>query len=626
MKNLPIVSQLAAIAIAAVSPAFAEEPTHLADLADYSLEQLANLKVTTVSRREQSLLDAPASVFVITAEDIRRSGATDIGQALRLAPNLMVIQGDANQYVASARGGLSGLANKMLVLVDGRTIYSSLFSGVFWDQQDLMLEDIDRIEVISGPGSTLWGTNAVNGVINIITKKANGTQGLLASAYGGDKASGAAVRMGAPLGSAAYRMYAKYGRREPLELPGGAAANDASDSASAGFRADWKRPWSDATLQGDIYTANIGNFGGPRDAKGGDLLGRWHHVFDSGSELVVKTYYDRSHRVHQGSLDEVRDTYDLELLHTIHAVGRHEINWGAEYRSARDRTQDTPPLAFVPRDRVLDFVSVFGQDEISLSRDLSVTLGVRAEHNPYSGLEWLPDVRLSWNVAPDHLLWAALTRTVRSPSRIDRDIVVPGAPPYVLVNNQTFESERADVAQLGYRARIAPGATISLAAFHHEFRDLRTLGPSDGALVVANGANGRISGVEGWGDWRVMRDWRLVGGFTFMRTHTSLEPGQVNLTDPPLGNNPDRTAELRSLWNITDRHELDLAWRAVGPLSNPHVAGYSVLDARLGWRVSPTLDLSFVVNNVLDKEHVEFAGGGVDQLGRTWLVKATWMP
>jgi iron complex outermembrane receptor protein len=224
------------------------------------------------------------------------------------------------------------------------------------------------------------------------------------------------------------------------------------------------------------------------------------------------------------------------------------------------------------------------------------------------------------------MVWGSLTRTVRSPSRIDRDVVVPGAPPYLLANNDTFESERADVVQLGYRGRVAPGATISLAAFHHEFRDLRSVGPGEGALVISNGAKGRITGIEGWGDWRVTRDWRLVGGFTLMHTHATLEPGQVNLTDPPLGNNPDRTAILRSLWNISDRHELDLTWRYMGPLSEPNVPGYAVLDARLGWRVSRAFEGALVVNNAFDKEHVEFGGSGVDQLGRARLVKATRAP
>ncbi len=626
MKTLPIVAKMGAVALlAAAGSVFAAEGERVADLADYSLEQLANLKVTTVSRRAERLVDAPASIFVITSEDIRRSGATSIAQALRLAPNLMMIQGDQNQFVASARGGLSGLANKMLVLIDGRTVYSPLFSGVFWDAVDVVLADIDRIEVVSGPGSTLWGTNAVNGVIRIITKSAQKTQGLLASGYAGGKERGATLRMGAPVADGAYRLYAKYAKRDDLALASGASAEDASERSQAGFRSDWNGATSRSTLQGDIYTDNVGNLGGARDLDGGNLLGRWRSTLDSGSRLFLQAYYDRTHRVHQGTFDETLDTYDLEMLHTVHAVGPHELNWGAEWRSSHDHTQPTPALAFLPNDRVVNVAALFAQDEIALSPALGLTVGLRAEDNPYSGLEWLPDLRLSWSVSPKSFVWAALTRSVRSPSRIDRDLVVPGAPPYSIANNDTFQSETADVAQLGYRAQIAPGATLSLTAFHHEFDHLRTLEPASGALVVMNGARGRETGVEGWLDWRVMPAWRLVGGFIAMHQKTWLEAGHVNLTEPPLGTNPDRTAMLRSLWNISDRHELDLDWRYQGALSGSQVPAFSVLDARFGWRVTPDFDVSLVVNNAFDKKHVEFPGS-VAEFGRNWVVKLTWMP
>ncbi|HET7546951.1 MAG TPA: TonB-dependent receptor, partial [Usitatibacter sp.] len=557
---------------------------------------------------------------------IRRSGATSLGDALRLAPNLMVIQGDQNQFVASARGGLAGLANKMLVLIDGRIVYSPLFSGVFSDAQDLVLADILRIEVISGPGSTLWGTNAVNGVINIITRPASATEGTLAVAYGGDKERGATVRFGAPLGEqGAYRLYAKYAQRDDLALASGASAMDASERSQAGFRADWKGASASSTLQGDVYTANVGNIGGPRDLDGGNLLGRWRRTLDSGSKLMLQAYYDRTRRVHEGTFDETLDTFDAEVLHTLRPLAGHEVSWGGEWRVARDRTRDTPALAFIPRDRTLDTVALFAQDQLAIAPTASVTLGVRAEHGPYTGLEWLPNLRLSWNATPDHLFWAALTRTVRAPSRLDRDLAVPGAPPFVIVPNDTFESEVANVAELGWRARVTRGATISLTAFHHDFRDLRTLEPGVGGLVITNGASGRVSGLEGWADWRVTPDWRLVGGFTAMHFDTSLEPGHVNLSDPPLGNNPRRTALLRSLWNVTPSHDLDLAWRYQGPLDDSHLPGYAVLDARLGWRVTPELDLSLIVRNALDKEHVEFPGANA-QIGREWLVRATWSP
>jgi len=626
MKNLHV-AILIAVSLDAASAAAATPPLRMADLADYSLEQLANLKVTTVSRREESLIDAPASVFVITAEDIRRSGATSIPEVLRLAPNLMVVRGDANQYVASARGGLAGTANKMLVLIDGRTIYSPLFSGVFWDAQDLVLTDIERIEVISGPGSTLWGTNAVNGVINIITRSAHGTQGVLASAFGGPDERGATVRAGAPIaGAGAYRVYGKYTRRNALEQANGASALDASERWQAGFRSDWTHDAASSTVQGDVYKANVGNLGGPRDLSGGNLLGRWRRTLASGDEVMVQAYYDDTHRTHEGSFEAKLDTVDLEFLHTLHALGSHELNWGAEYRTSRDRTAITPVLALVPQDRTLQTAALFAQDEVALAPRLRATAGLRAEHTTYTGVEWLPQLRLSWDVARDHMVWGALTRSVRAPSRIDRDLVVPGVPPFVIVNNDTFRSEIADVAEIGYRARLMPGASISLTAFHHEFRDLRTLEPGEGALVVSNGADGRINGVEGWADWTAAPGWRLVGGFTWMHQHTSLEPGHVNLTEPPLGNNPDRTATLRSLWNVTPNWEIDLAWRYPGPLKSPDVPSYTALDARLGWRISRQLELSLLVANVLDRRHIEFSGTGNAELRRSGLVKLTWEP
>ena len=625
MKNLPIAA-LAAMALGIAMPAAGDDTVRVADLADYSLEQLANLKVTSVSRREERLVEAPASIFVITSEDIRRSGATSVGEALRLAPNLMVIRGDASQYVASARGGLAGTANKMLVLVDGRTIYSPLFSGVFWDAQDLVLADIDRIEVISGPGSTLWGTNAVNGVINILTKPAARTQGTLGVAYGGTDERGAAVRVGAPLAAdGAYRVYAKYAEHNSLALSSGASAHDAFERLQAGFRADWTGGAGNTTVQGDAYRANVDNLGGPRDLSGANLLGRWRRVLDSGSEVLLQGYYDHTERVHQGSFDEKLDTLDVDFVQTFQARGNHEINWGAGYRSSRDRTAVTPVLALIPQDRTLPVATAFAQDELALTADFHLTAGLRAEHNAYTGLEWLPNLRFSWDLTPDHLVWGALTRTVRSPSRIDRDLVVPGQPPFAIVNNDSFKSEVADVAELGYRARVAPGASVSVTAFHHRLRNLRTLEPGGGALEVSNGAHGRISGVEGWADWTVMPDWRLVGGFIASNQETTLDEGHVNLTEPPLGNNPKRTASLRSLWNVTPDWEVDLAWRYQGRLETPAVPSYTALDARVGWRINRRLDASLLVANALDRRHIEFSGAAAE-FRRSALLRLTWTP
>ncbi|HET9470680.1 MAG TPA: TonB-dependent receptor, partial [Usitatibacter sp.] len=377
--------------------------------------------------------------------------------------------------------------------------------------------------------------------------------------------------------------------------------------------------------QGDAYRANVDNLGGARDLSGANLLGRWRRVMDSGSEILLQGYLDHTQRTHQGSFDETLDTLDVELIQTLRTHGPHEVNWGAGYRSSRDRTAVTPVLALVPQDRTLPIATAFAQDELALAQAFHVTAGVRAEHNVYTGLEWLPNLRFSWDLTPDHLVWGALTRTVRSPSRIDRDLVVPGQPPFAIVENDTFKSEVADVAELGYRARVAPGASVSITAFHHRLRNLRTLEPGGGALEVSNGAHGRISGVEGWVDWTVMPDWRLVGGFIAMNEEATLDPGHVNLTEPPLGNNPKRTASLRSLWNVTPDWEFDLAWRYQGRLESPAVPSYAVLDARLGWRITRRLDASLLVSNALDRRHVEFSGV-VAELRRSALVRLTWTP
>ena len=627
MKGWPILAAIAVAAVPAAASGAETTPVRYAELADLELEQLASISVTSNARREERLVDAPASIFVITAEDIRRSGVTSITEALRLAPNLQVVRGDSNQVVVSARGGLTTTANKMLVLVDGRTIYTPLFSGVFWDAQDVVLEDIERIEVVSGPGSTLWGTNAVNGLISITTKPASQTRGGLFVAGAGNQERGAVARAGATLGERTdYRLYARYWERDHRSRGNGTAAVDESERWLTGFRADWASHGSTATIQGEAYGARVDEAGGPRDLSGGHVLARWTSRGGT-SDVSAQAYFDRTNRDHVGSFREVRDTVDAEVQQAFKDTGAHRLVWGGNLRASRDRTAERPSLAFVPSSRTLDTASLFAQDEWSLRRDLKATFGLRSEHNSYTGFEWLPNVRLAWTVAPEHLAWGSFARAVRSPSRIDRDVAIPGTPPYLLRPNDTFDSEVADVFELGYRGRVAPRTSLSLTAFHHRFRDLRTVEPSGAQLVFANGADGTMHGLEGWVESVVTRDWRLTAGFTLMREGVQLQEGRVNLTDPPTGNNPRKTAQVRSLWNATPDHEVDVAWRYVGALPAPAVPAYVSLDVRLGWRVSRQLDLSLAVENVLDHEHAEFAGEAVRAVfGRTWFLKATWSP
>ena len=608
MSNRSNRGVLAAALSAALGAGAANQPILLSELADLDLEQLAQITVTSPSRRPQSVLDAAASIFVITAEDIRRSGATSLPEALRIAPNLQVVRGDTSQHIATARGGLSGLANKMLVLVDGRTVYSPLFSGVFTDALIVPLEDIERIEVISGPGSTLWGTNAVNGVINVTSRAASGTQGALLVPGTGNMEQGIHARIGAPLsGGGHYRAYARYYDRDEHRLATGASARDAAQRWQTGFRGDWGEGASRGfTLQGDLYAADVGNLGGDRDLAGGNLLARWRTQRSATSQFQVQAYYDRTEREHAGTFKEERDTVDLELQHLWDPPGPHRLVWGGGYRASRDRSENTPALGFMPPERTLGFASLYAQDEIDLSPRLKATLGLRAERNSYTGVEWLPNARLSYIVSPDHVLWGAFTHTVRAPARLDRDLVVPGFPPFTIVQNDSFRSEFANVAEVGYRARIAHGISVSFTAFHHEFRALRTLEPGSSGFVIANGARGRRSGLEGWGDFAVTPDWRLVWGFALMDADFSLEPGLVDLGGGGFGNDPKRTASLRSLWNVTRAHELDLALRHVGALPDPALPSYTVVDARLGWRISPNFELSLTVANALDREYSQF--------------------
>jgi iron complex outermembrane recepter protein len=601
--------------------------TRFAELVDLELEQLTRITVTSASRFEERLVDTAASIFVITGEDIRRSGATSLPEALRLAPNLQVQRADANQYVASARGGLTSTANKMLVLVDGRTIYTPLFSGVFWEAHDLLLADIERIEVISGPGSTLWGTNAVNGLISITTKRASATRGALVTGVGGDLERGIAARAGAVLGEHAdYRVYAKYWERDALKLASGASAADASERRQAGFRGDWASGGSKATLQGDVYSAQVDTLGGRRDISGGNVLGRWSSALQA-SDVTAQAYFDRAHRDHVGSFRETRDTFHVEAQQDLRRRGDHRLVWGASYAWSSDDTEQRPAISFLPASKTLTTAALFAQDEWSFASRWKATFGARLERNNYTGLEWLPNARLSW--APDdaRLVWMSLSRTVRSPSRIDRDAVVPGVPPYVLANNDSFEGETANVAELGYRARLQPGTSLSLTAFHHRFHGLRIAEPTGGHVVFANGADARVSGLEGWLESILTPDWRVTAGFTAMRESTALEPGRASADASPYGNNPRRTYSLRSLWNVTRAHEVDVAWRYVSSLPDPVVPSYSSLDLRLGWQASRNLEVSAVVQNVLDRAHAEFgpeAARGV--IGRSWFVRVTFSP
>jgi iron complex outermembrane recepter protein len=594
------------------------------DLANLSLEELANLQITSVSKRSESLSDAAASVFVITNEDIHRAGVTSLPDALRLAPNLQVAQTHAGDYEISARGFNSSSGNKLLVLIDGRSVYTPLFSGVFWDAQDVMLEDIDRIEVISGPGGTLWGTNAVNGVINIITRSAKETQGGFASLGAGNRKSDTSFRYGGTVGDDGhYRVYGKYFNIKHTYTENGTPKDDARHNTQIGFRADWARRGDQFSVQGNAYTGREGqplpgtivisgqNFAlGATPVAGVNLTTHWTHLLDDGSNLSVQAYYDRTNRTVPPTFAEKLDIFDLQFQHSLRSMGAHALIWGASYRYAIDNVNNSQYVAFLPAHLDQKWSSIFAQDEITLQQDLKLTLGARAEHNNYTGYEFLPNARLAWKVAPDHLLWSAASRAVRAPSRLDHDAFVPGAPPFLLNGGSEVRSEIAKVFELGYRGQPASRVSYSITGFHTIYDHLRTqeVDPSQTFLVFANEMEGKSDGIETWATYQASANWRLSAGFATLKERLHLKPAS-NDTSAPLqsGQDPAHSWILRSSFDLTAQSNLDAIVRHVSALSNPTVPQYTTLDIHYGWKPRRDLELSVTGQNLLGHGHGEFS-------------------
>lgn len=615
----------------AVLLAFAPAPSfaglQYAALADLSLEQLADIVVTSVSRREERLADAAASVFVISAEDIRRSGATSLPEALRLAPNLQVARINAHQYAITARGFNSSTANKLLVLIDGRTVYTPLYSGVFWDAQQVMLEDVQRIEVISGPGGTLWGANAVNGVINVITRNAGETQDTLVVAGAGDRERSTAARTGGKIGeNGHYRVYGQMADRDNTEQAGGTDVRDAGRTGQIGFRADFGNDIDGFTLLGDAYRGRIEQVPDKREISGVNLLARWNRRLADGSALQVQTYVDHTEREHPTIFSERLDIFDIEFNHALQPWVGHKLIWGAGYRHARDRVGNTAAVAFLPARRNLNQGNIFIQDKIALRPDLDLTLGIKAESNPYTDFEYLPNLRLAWRPNLNSLMWGALSRAVRAPARIDREFFSPGRPPYQIAGGPEFKSELVNVLEVGYRAQPSSSLSYSLTAFHHDYSRLRSVEPRPGGDVLENRISGTLTGIEAWAGYRVTDAWRLSGGLVAMDRNLRRDPGSADVIGlRALGNDPKRTMMLRSTFDLTPRHELDLTVRHVGDLPDPAVPSYTALDVRLGWRPDPDLEVSLSLQNILDSDHAEFGAPATrSEFERSIFLKLLW--
>jgi iron complex outermembrane receptor protein len=602
-------------------------------LADLSLEQLGDIQVLSVSRQPQRLAEAPSSVYVITNEQIRHAAATNLGEALRLAPNLQVARINSVQFGITARGFNNSLANKLLVMIDGRTVYTPLFSGVFWDQQDLVLPDMDRIEVVSGPGATLWGANAVNGVINVISRSAAETQGGFVSVGGGNFESQATVRYGGPLGgSGHYRAYAKTARFDATHRANGTSALDAWSRDQVGFRADWDLGDDGVTLQGDIYDGRSQDRGtvagftfGRIEVSGANVLGRWTRSLANGSQLRVQSYFDHAERDDSLFFRPRHDTFDVEVQHGLQ-LEVHDLLWGGGYRRTSDEIGTGFITTFIPASRDLEWENVFIQDRIELRPNVETTIGLKLERNDYTGTEPLPSVRLAWQPGHDRLVWAAVSRAVRAPSRVDRDVYFPGTPPFLVIGGPNFQSEVANVVEAGYRAQPRAAFNYSVTVFRHDWDKLR----SGTAIPVQleNRIDGDTYGVEAWANWRVTERWEIGGGLNTIEKDLTLEPGStdpVGVDNRSLANDPEFQWLLRSSLQLARGWELELGVRHVDSLPNPDVPRYTAVDGHLGWQPNQRLGLVLSVRNLFDEAHPEFeAEPNRSELPRTAYFAVDW--
>ena len=613
------------------------------DLLQLSFEDLGKITVTSVSRKSESLSGAAGAIHVITQEDIRRSGVTSLPEVLRMAPGLEVARPNSRQWAISARGFNDTFANKLLVLMDGRTLYTPLFSGVLWEEMDTALEDIDRIEVIRGPGATQWGANAVNGVINIVTKSAKETQGTLISGGGGleERAFGT-VRYGGQLATNAYyRVYAKYADRDEFTKVAGGGDGEAWSMAQGGFRMDWEAsPNNRLTLQGDYYRDHLG---GPvyrssltppqlapvdyhDTAEGANILGRWTHEFSADSDLSVQMFYDRTDRGF-GVGRELRDTADLDTQFRFHLGDRHEIVSGAGYRYSADNITESEDFKMRDPSVGLHLVSAFVQDQVALVPDrLQLTLGTKVEHNDFTGFEVQPSVRMAWTPHARHTLWGAVSRAARTPSRVERDASIfaesiPLGPVGILFpveGNPNFRSEELIAYEIGYRATIHPRLTVDWTAYYNDYDNLRSLltlplelrsSPSPYLAVpylITNDLFGKTYGTEVIASWQPMDSWRLRCGYTLLETEFETRGSARSvIQDFEEGANPQHQLFLQSDVEFGQHIEWGVGLRYVDRLPYYGISDYTEMEMRLAWKPNKHVELALVGRNLLQAHHRE---------------------
>ena len=583
------------------------------DLKTMSIEQLMQIDVTLATREPEPVGRTAAAITLITGDDIRRSGVTTIADALALASGVHVARFNNGTWAVSARGFNATSANKMLVMIDGRTEYSPLFTGVFWNMLDYVLEDIERIEVIRGPGATLWGANALNGVINIVTRHTRDSQGTyLAFGTGNEDPGLADFRYGGTAAGATYRAYGKFARRSAQVFEDGTSSDDGRRRGQVGFRIDRPGGGGEWLFKGDLFDSRddlgerqTGEF---REIA---LQGGWTRAFTPTSNLSVRSYYRQEFRDVPLQLTHRIDTVDLDFQHAITWRNRHRVVWGATHRRNSDETAGRS-VAFEPPDRVYSVSSIFAQDEIVIRPDrFDLTIGLKAERNTFSGVEWQPNVRGRFDVAPRQLIWGAISRAVRRPTRLDVDVraLAPNGTIVAVGGGESYKGEDLLAVEFGYRTQPLAIAAFDATLFSHSYDDLRSqeLPPTGPPIVVGNTLNGRTQGVELAAGLFPLPIWRIRASYAFLDVSITKDIGSRDIGGGAIeANDPSHMFRIRTDVDLPRRVELNLFLRGFGALPNPRVPGYVELGGRLGWRATQHFEVAIAGQDLLHDHHPEF--------------------
>ena len=633
------------------------------ELEAMDFDALMNLKIQSVSKKEEKLADAAAAVFVISQEDIRRSDATVIPELFRMVPGMQVARIDSNKWAVTSRGSNSRFANKLLVLIDGRSIYTSYFSGVYWDEHNLVMEDIERIEIIRGPGGTLWGANAVNGVINIITKHSKNTLGgMVSTGMGSEERGIGTFRYGKELAKdKTIRVYGKYYNRDEFAGKPEEPSADSWDGYRGGFRMDWKKSATNSfTFQGDYYNgetderakenvvsgSSTSSFDRTVKIDGINFLTRWEHKKSNNSELTTQFYFDHASRRGATTKRNIVDTYDFDFQYRLQLGEKQKIIWGAGQRFIVDSFEDSVAIQLNPRNRLSYITSAFIQDDIQiLPNRLKLTLGSKFELNNYTGIEVQPSIRALWTPEKNHSFWAAISRAVRTPTRAEDSIRInsrfSGANLVALIGSDLVKSEEALAFELGYRTQAKKNLFFDAALFYSFYDNLQTREqgasftentPSPTHTVIPftenNEGSGKTYGVELFSKWNVKENWELSASFTYFKLDLDQVATSSFVFENAEGNDPECQWNIRSHLTLPHDFEFDTALYFVDSLDNIKVASYTRLDMRLGWRPTQAYEFSISGQNLLEQEHDEFGAESIQftsgtRVERSVFAKAT---